>query len=64
MLCELSLLFNTKEGVEEQFPEVVGNYHYEKLWNALDRRELHDFGSTKKFTMTYIHNSDLKCLSS
>ena len=29
MLCELSLLFNKKEGVEEQFPEVVGNSHYE-----------------------------------
>ena len=23
MLCELFLLFNKKEGVEEQFPEVV-----------------------------------------
>ena len=32
--------------MEEQFPEVVGNSHYEKLWNALDRRELRDFGST------------------
>ena len=38
-----------KEGVEEQFPEVEGNSHYEKLWNALDRRELRDFGSTKYF---------------
>ena len=49
MLCELSLLFNKKEGVEEQFPEVVGNSQYEKLWNHLDRRELRDFGSTKCF---------------
>ena len=29
MLCELSLLFNKKQGVEEQFPEDVGNSHYE-----------------------------------
>ena len=36
-----------KEGVEEQFPKVVGKTHYEKLSNALDRRELRDFGSTK-----------------
>ena len=35
-----------KEGVEEQFPKVVGISHYEKLLNALDRRELRDFGST------------------
>ena len=35
-----------KEGVEEQFPKVVGKTHYEKLSNALDRRELRDFGST------------------
>ena len=34
--------------MEEKFPEVVGNSHYEKLWNQLDRRELRDFGSTKK----------------
>ena len=33
--------------MEEQFPEVVGKTHYEKLSNALDRRELRDFGSTK-----------------
>ena len=33
--------------MEEQFPEVVGNSHYEKLWNHLDRRELRDFGLTK-----------------
>ena len=39
MLFELSLLFNKKEGVEEQFPEVVGIDHYEKLWNLLDKRE-------------------------
>ena len=26
-LCELSLLSNKKDGVEEQFPEVVGNSH-------------------------------------
>ena len=42
----LSLLFNKKEGVEEQFPKVVGNSH-EKLWNHLNRRELRDFRSTK-----------------
>ena len=47
MLFELSLLFNKKEGVEEQFPEVVGNSHYEKLWNHLDKRELRDFRLTK-----------------
>ena len=35
--------------MEEQLPEVVGNSHYEKLWNALDKRELHDFGSTNYF---------------
>ena len=45
MLCELSILFNIKEGVEEQFPEVVGNSHYEKLWHHLDKRELCNFGS-------------------
>ena len=44
MLCELSPLINKKEGVEEQFPEIVGNSHFEKLWNALDRRELRDLG--------------------
>ena len=49
MVCELSLLFNKTKGVEEQFPEVVGNMHYEKLWNHLDNRELHDFGLTKCF---------------
>ena len=43
MLVELSLLFNKKEGVEELFPEVEGNSHYEKLWNDLDKRELRDF---------------------
>ena len=36
-----------KEGVEEQFPEVGGNSHYEKLWNHLDKMELRDFGLTK-----------------
>ena len=41
----------TKEGVEEQFPEVVGNSHYEKLWNHLDRRELRYFGLTKVFVV-------------
>ena len=40
--------------MEEQFSEVVGNCHYEKLWNHLDRKELRDFGSTKYFS------SDLK----
>ena len=35
--------------MEEQFPEVVGISHYEKLWTHLDKRELHDFGSTKLF---------------
>ena len=49
MLCELSLLFNKKEGVEEQFPEVTENSLYEKLWNHFDKRELRDFGSTKNF---------------
>ena len=43
---------NKKEGVEEQFPEVVGNSHYEKLWNHFDKRELQDFGSTKLFLIT------------
>ena len=47
MLCELSLLFNKKVGVEEQFPEVRENSIYEKLWNHLDKRELCDSGSTK-----------------
>ena len=47
MLCELSIWFNKKEGVEEQFPEVRENSLYEKLWNHLDKRELRDFGSTK-----------------
>ena len=42
MLCEL------------QFPEVVGNYHYEKLWNHLDKRELRDFGSTKRDKMMHM----------
>ena len=36
-----------KEGVKEQFPKVVGKTQYEKLLNALDRRELRDFRSTK-----------------
>ena len=47
MLCELSLLFTKKEGVEEQFPEVTENSLYEKLWIPLIRVKLHDFGSTK-----------------
>ena len=47
MLCELSLLLNKKEGVEEQFPEVRENSLYEKLLNHLEKRELRDFGSTK-----------------
>ena len=51
MLCELSLLLNKKEGVEEQFPEVRENSLYEKLWNHLDKRELRDFGSTKLFLL-------------
>ena len=42
-----------KEGVEEQFPKVVGKTHYEKLLNALDRRELCDFGSTKCFAFYF-----------
>ena len=36
--------------MEEQFPEVVGISHYEKSRNHLDKRELHDFGSTNKIT--------------
>ena len=44
----MTCLNQKKEGVEEQFPKVVGKTHYEKLLNALDRRELRDFGSTKK----------------
>ena len=43
MLCELSLLFNKKEGVKEQFPEFTENSFCEKLWNHLDNRELRDF---------------------
>ena len=54
MLCDLSLLFNKKEGVEEKFPEVVGNSHYAKLWNHLDKRELRDFGSTKFLASVFI----------
>ena len=50
MLCELSLLFNKKEGMEEQFPEVTENSLYEKLWNHLDKRELRHFGSTNRNT--------------
>ena len=50
MLCELSFLFNIKERVEEQFPEVRENSLYEKLWNHLDKKELRDFGSTKPFS--------------
>ena len=46
-------MFNKKEGVEGQFPEFVGNSHYEKFWNHLDRRELRDFGSTKPFTKNF-----------
>ena len=42
----MTCLNQKKEDVEEQFPEVVGKAHYEKLSNALDRRELHDFRST------------------
>ena len=45
-LCELSLLLNKKEGVEEQFPEVRENSLYEKLLNHLAKRELRGFGST------------------
>ena len=41
------LLFNKKEGVEVQFPEVTENYLCEKLWNHLDKRELRNFGSIK-----------------
>ena len=48
IMCELSLLFNKKEGVEEQFHEVTENSLYEKLWHHLDKRELRDFGSTKQ----------------
>ena len=51
MLCELSLLLNIKEGVEEQFPEVWENSLYEKLLNHLDKRELRGFGSTKSITV-------------
>ena len=47
IVCELSLLFNKKEGVDGQFPEVVRNLHNEKLWNHLDKRELRDLKSTK-----------------
>ena len=47
MLCELSLLVNKNEGVEEQFPEVRENSLYEKLLNHLDKRELRGFGTTK-----------------
>ena len=47
MLCELSLLVNTKEGVEEQFPEVRENSLNEKLLNHLDKRGLRGFRSTK-----------------
>ena len=49
MLCELSLLFNKKEGVEEQFPEVTENSLNEKLGNHLDKRELRDYGSKINF---------------
>ena len=49
MLCELSRLFNKKEGVEEQFPEVVRISHHEKLWNHLNKRELRDFRSTNEY---------------
>ena len=48
--------------MEEQFPEVVGNLHYEKLLNHLDRRELRDFRSTKtiilltNFVITFSEN--------
>ena len=42
----MTCLNQKKEGVEEQFPKVVGKTHYGKLLNALDRRELRDFGST------------------
>ena len=49
-----------KEGVEEQFLKVVEKTHYEKLSNALDRRELREFGSTKtnvacRFFFTQMH---------
>ena len=44
--CVSSLFWST-----EQFPEVVGNSHYENLWNNLDKRELRDFRSTKNFNL-------------
>ena len=50
-LCELSLLFNKKEGVEEQFPEVTENSLYEKLWHHLDKKELRDFGFDKTLSV-------------
>ena len=52
-----------KEGVEEQFPEVDGNSHYEKLWNALDRRELHGFGSTIFITSPFSYKVSPKTVS-
>ena len=39
-------MFNKKEGVEEQFPEVTENSFYEKIWNHLEKRELRNFGLT------------------
>ena len=50
MLCELSLLFNKEERVEEHFLEVTENSLFEKLWHHLDKRELRDFGSTNTFS--------------
>ena len=54
MLCELSLLFNKKEGVKEQFPEFTENSFCEKLWNHLDNRELRDF-KVKKNKKIYFY---------
>ena len=62
MLCELSLLFSKKEGAEEQFPDVVENYHYEKLWNHLDKRELRNLGSTKVCLTLRIKMFIIKCI--
>ena len=60
MLCELSLLINKKEGVEEQFPEVVGNSHCEKLWNHLDQSEFRDFRSTKEILNKLVRLKQIK----
>ena len=53
-LQEAESLYRPKKGggeVQEQFPKVVGNSHYENLWNHLDKRELRDFRSTKNFNL-------------